>query len=87
MVLWPREWFERTRAVQAMRGVSGVPVVLAANQDHVQYCFDVLSAHFSGDSGPVPTFEDTFWCAPSSVDFRRRSCSCPGKRFRVLRVG
>lgn len=43
-------------------------VVLAAQPEHVQYCFDVLSAHLSGGSGPVAAFDEASWCELAVAD-------------------
>ncbi|KAK9813393.1 hypothetical protein WJX73_005137 [Symbiochloris irregularis] len=44
--------------MQAAQGPQKDPVVLAAGEEHVQFCFDVLSSHFSGSSGPVAYFDE-----------------------------
>ena len=62
--------------MQALRGAGGSPAVLAANEEHVQYCFDVLSAHLSGDSGPSPTFDESYWWVTFSLP---AICSVAGR--------
>ena len=52
--------------MQAVRGAGSCDSVLAASEQHVQYCFDVLVAHFSGIASPLPTFDDTVWCGKNS---------------------
>ena len=49
---------------------------LGATKDHVSYCFDVLSAHFSGCSAPEAHFENVYWYVTrSSQPFARSCCS------------
>ena len=49
-------------SMQLLQGATSAPAALAATEVHVQFCFDTLSAHLSGDSGPVATgFDDAIW--------------------------
>lgn len=41
--------------------------VLQASQEHVTFCFEVLTGHFNGASAPLPNFEDVHWYAAKHI--------------------
>ena len=41
--------------------------VLQASQEHVSFCFEVLTGHFNGASAPLPNFEDVHWYAAKRI--------------------
>ena len=53
--------FGKGRQDRTMQRFGSSSELLTASAEHAQFCFDVLSAHLSGDSGPSATFDDSFW--------------------------